>query len=588
MSDYLMKMLCALFVGLIVFVLGLVLGKAGLYVETMTALLWGVVFGIGTYMLMIPEVFKRVKHICCDYDWAEETVKFYCAIPRKMRQSFWLLFMLINIAFLFYTINFMWGNEDWGAIRFAVDHQEGLKSGDFSAYWLQELIFDGKLLPVINNLWAFAGLSLAGVLLAIYWDLPKRATPIVVAGLLFAVTPYTMSVLYFAKTMLGMCWLPAMVLTALIISEKRSDYEIKNYVSNLVSVLLLLWAMGTYMPVIDFILIALLGKIFLKTVYSDISLGDAIKRVVQGVVNATAALMIYMFILFSLKEAGKLDVINAQALDLNTPILSLPVVFKYMFLQFGLPMPFMDVAYRLMYLILALAAVFAVIYKAPSIKASIRGLSLLPLLILATLFALFFIAEPADHFGRISFFGLPFFYVLGFAVLIRLGGPYLCRFGYVMAVLLIFMNFVRVAYAQKVWKFGWDAETKLAERIITRLEKMPEFNIDFKYKLLQIGEQSLRSKYYMKKSHELYNGELLGRAYYPEGHAKDAYNFFYQADFLEGDTFEEALREPAIQNYLLNHARAWPYKESLFIYDKYIVLVLDDDALALVQKKISQ
>ena len=588
MSDYLMKMLCALFVGLIVFVLGLVLGKAGLYVETMTALLWGVVFGIGAYVLMIPEVFKRVKHICCDYDWAEETVKFYCAIPKKMRQSFWLLFMFINIAFLFYTINFMWGNEDWGAIRFAVDPQEGLKSGDFSAYWLQELIFDGKLLPVINNLWAFAGLSLAGVLLAIYWDLPKRATPIVVAGLLFAVTPYTMSVLYFAKTMLGMCWLPAMVLTALIISEKRSDYEIKNYVSNLVSVLLLLWAMGTYMPVIDFILIAVLGKMFLKTVYSDITLGDATKRVVQGVVNATAALMIYLFVLFILKETGRLNDVNAETLDLRTPILSFGMVFKYMFLQFGLPMPFMDVAYRLVYLLMVLLGLYALIFKAPNVKASIRGLGLIPLLIMATVFALFFVAEPAVHFGRISFFGLPFFYVLVFVILIRLGGPYLYRIGYALAILLIFMNFVRVAYAQKVWKFGWDAETKLAERIITRLEKMPEFNIDFKYQLLQIGEQSLRSKYYLRKPHELYNGELLGRAYYPEGNAKDAYNFFYQADFLEGDATDEALREPAIQNYLLNHARAWPYPESLFIYGKYIVIVLDDEELALMQKKISQ
>lgn len=588
MSDYLIKMLCALFFGLVVFVFGLVLNKMGLHVEMMTALAWGMILGIGAYVVMMPAVFKRVKHICCDLDWAEETAKFYCSIPRKMRQSFWLLFMFINLAFLFYTINFMWGNEDWGAIRFAVDPEESIRSGDFSAYWLQELIFDGKLLPVINNLWAFAGLSLAGVLLGVYWNLPQRATPIVVAGLMFAVTPYTLSVLYFTKTMLGMCWLPAMVLTALLLSERRSDSEIGNYFCNLISVLLMLWAIGTYMPVIDFILLSVLGKIFLKAVYADISIADAAKRVLQGVVNATAALMIYVFILFILKETGRLNELNAAALDLRMPILSLPMVIKYMFLQFGLPMPFMDVAYRVMYILLVLSAVFAIIYKAPSIKASIRGLSLLPWLILATLFALFFIADPAGHFGRISFFGLPFFYVLGFVVLIRLGGPYLCRIGYVLAVLLIFMNFVRVAYAQKVWKFGWDAETKLAERIITRLEKMPEFNIDLKYKLLQIGEQSLRSKYYMKQSHELYNGELLGRAYYPEGNSKDAYNFFYQTDFLEGDAKEEALREPQIRDYLLNRARAWPYQESLFIYGKYIVIVLNDDALALVQKEISR
>jgi len=385
-----------------------------------------------------------------------------------------------------------------------------------------------------------------------------------------------------------MCWLPAMALTALLLSQNRSDYEIKNYLYNVVSVMLFIVAIGTYMPVIDFIILAVLGKMFLKVVYADISLSDASKRVVQGVVNLTAAVMIYVFVLFILKETGRLSEIHNQALSLNTPLLSLPIFFKYTFLQFGLLMPFMDVAYRLVYLVMVLIALYAVIFKAPNVKASIRGLGLFPFLLMATMFALLLIAEPAAHFGRISFFGLPFFYALMFVVLIRLGGPYLCRIGYVIAILLIFMNFVRVSYAEKVWKFGWDAETKLAERIITRLEKMPEFNIDMKYQLLQIGQQSLRSKYYLKAPHEFYNGELLGRAYYPEGHAKEAYNFFYQTDFLEGDATNEALNEPAIRNYLLNHARAWPYKESLFIYGKYIVLVLDDNALAVVQKKISR
>lgn len=587
MSGYLMKMLSALFVGLIVFVFGLVLDKTGFHVEMMSAFMWGVVFAFGTYAVMIPSVFKRIKHVCCDLDWAEETIEFYRSIPKVYRKSFWMLFLFINLAFLFYTINFMWGNEDWGAMRFAVNPHESLKSGDFSAYWLQELIFDGKLLPVINNLWAFAGLSLSGVLLAVYWDVPRRVMPIVVMGLLFAVTPYTLSVCYFAKTMLGMCFLPAMVLTALLLSHNRSDFEIKNYLYNLISVLLFIWAMGTYMPVIDFIILAILGKMFLKVVYADISLSDAGKRVVQGVVNLTAAVMIYVFILFILKETGRLNAVNSQALSLNTPLLSLPVFVKYMFLQFGQPMPFMDMFYRLVYLLMVLLALFAVIFKAPNVKASIRGLGLLPFLLMATMLALLFIAEPAAHFGRISFFGLPFFYALMFVVLIRLSGSYLCRLTYLMAIVLIFMNFVRVSYAQKVWKFGWDAETKLAERIITRLEKMPEFNIDVKYKLLQVGEQSLRSKYYQKKTHELYNGELLGRAYYPAGDAKEAYNFFYQTDFLEGDDKDEALKEPAIRNYLLNGARAWPYKESLFIYGKYIVIILDDNALSLLQKKIN-
>jgi hypothetical protein len=56
----------------------------------------------------------------------------------------------------------MWGGDDWGAVRYATKLKDGLSEGRFSAYWLQELLFNGKILPVINNLWSFAGLSLAG------------------------------------------------------------------------------------------------------------------------------------------------------------------------------------------------------------------------------------------------------------------------------------------------------------------------------------------------------------------------------------------------------------------------------------------
>lgn len=586
MSKNILNMVCSLFLGLIVFISGTIAINAGIKLNSETLLIISTLVALACYIILMPNIFLQVKHLCTDYDWAEECEKFYKNIPAKYRQSFWMLFGFINLAFLFHTIHFMWGNEDWNAVRFAVDHNEGIREGAFSAYWLQELIFDGKILPVINNLWSFAGLSLAAVLLAVYWNLPQRSTPIVVTGLLFAVTPYTLSILYFAKSSLGICWLPAIVLTALLLSEKHGLTDVRTYLYNTVSVLLFLIALGTYMPIINFIAIAVIGHIFLKTVYADISIRDASKRVLQSVVNFTAALMIYWLILFLLKETGRLNEATAQAVTLARPLMSLFVWIKYSFLQFALVLPFMDPVYKVIYALLALTALFTLIYKAPNSHASIRGLIIVPFLIFASLLALLFAAEPEINFVRMSFFGLPFLYALLFVLTIRLGGAYITRLAYTLAILLIFMNFVRIAYAEKVWKFGWDAETKLAERIITRLEKMPEFNIERQYKLLQIGEKSLRAKYYQKSSQELPSGELLLRAYYPEGAAKDAYNFFYQTDFVKEDAREDALKEPQIRNYLLNKARAWPAKESLFIYGDYIVLILDDLALSNIQKTL--
>ena len=582
MSAKFFNLICSIVVGLIGAVVFFLIHQSGQQSFGEQALFYGLVSGICCYIVLIPNVFKKIQHICSDYDWADECARIYHEIPKKYRQSFWSLFGLINLAFLFHTMHFMWGNEDWGAVRYAVDSREALHSGSFSLYWLQELIFDGKILPVINNLWAFAGLSLAGVLLAIYWNLPQRATPIVITGLLFAVTPYTMSIMYHARYTLAFFWLPVIVLTALILSEKFGKDHIHTYCYNLVSVLLFLWALGTYMPVINFVAVAVLGKMLLKVVYADVQLHDSSRRICQGVANFTAALMIYLLIIFILYETNQLEQPNSLTYVLSEPLRRLPLLFKYAFLQFALPFPFMDTAYKIVYLILGVLALYTLIFDAPNAKAAARGLVVLPFLIIFSLVSILF-AEDVN-FLRMSFFGLPFLYALAFVSIVGLGHKKILKAGYLLAIILIFMNFVRVAYIEKVWKFGWDAETKLAERIITRLEKMPEFDISRQYQLLQIGEKSLRHKYYQKKPDEANSPELLTAAYYKQGNATDAYNFFYQTDFLKGDARADALQNSVIKDYLLNKARAWPAQESLFIFGDYIVIVLDDNALALVQK----
>lgn len=584
MIKYLFQFLCAFLGGLIFYCFGVTGDNLGFAVNHGALAEYACLFGLAVYVLLFPFVWKKLQHLLCDYDWADETVRLYQSVAGEYRRSFWFLFAFINLAFLFHTINFMWGNEDWGAVRSVVNPEEGIARGAFSLYWWQEVLFDGKILPVINNLLSFAALSLAGVLLAVYWNLPRQVMTIVVCGLLFAVTPYTLAVLYFAKTSLGVCFLPAMVLIALLLAEKQGQDNVHTYIYNIISILLMLWALGTYMPVINLIGVLILGKIFLKTVLGNVRLLEAFSSVKQVIANFTAALMIYWLVLLILFETGKIDFDGFTVTQLAVPLLRLPDVLVYALSQFLQPLPFMGLGYKAVYLLLVVFALFVVIYKAPSGKASLCGLLMVPFLLLVSVLALAFLRYPSENILQMTFLGLPFLFSLAFVLLLKSGGIFINRLTYLLALLLIFMNFVCVSYAEKVWKFGWDAETKLAERIITRLEKMPEFDINRQYQLLQIGEQSLRAKYYIKGVNERKSGALLHNAYYAEGKAKDAYNFFYQTDFLSGDAQSDALNEPVIRDFLLNKAQAWPSKNSLLIYGKYIVLVLDENRLAVVQK----
>lgn len=594
MKKSILYLLISVMSGIIISLGCIISARYGSDICMTTSVISGIFGAIAVFCALTPEIREAIRHICCDLDWADECVKGYNAIPRLYRKSFWQLFGFINLAFLFHTINFMWGNRDWAAVRFAVNPEQALSEGRFSAFWLQELLFDGKILPVINNLWSFAGLSLAGILLGIYWKLPQRTAAYVITGLFFLITPYTMSWLYFAQNTLGNLWLPAMVLSALLLSENRSKSLNTTYLCNICSVLLFVIALGTYLPVLNFILVAILGKVFLQTVFSDIELKCAFKRSLQSFVNLTSGLMIYAFIIIILKDT---DVIKTAYNTVLAPIWSypakIPTLLMIMFTQFGTTMPFMDIAYKGGYLLMSLIGLFSLIILSPNAKASTRGLILIPLILLASKLTFLLSVPSAEnpaHLARIDFYGLPLIYALSLAIILKLGGNYLKRIGYGLAILIIFMGFVRLSYAQKVWKFGWDAETKLAERIITRLEKIDGFNVNGHYKLLQIGNQSLRGKYYLHKAGEAESGELLGWSYYDAGRSKDAYNFYYQADFLEADSdLATAIKEnPTIKEYLLNKARAWPAKESIYLSGEYIVIVMDEGELNKAQQYISQ
>ncbi|MBR2273684.1 MAG: hypothetical protein IJ864_02495 [Alphaproteobacteria bacterium] len=589
MSKFLFRFLIAAIGGMVIFVGGILLGKFS-SINCHQALGAGFFTMIGLYCLLSPVIWLKIRHIFCELDWAEECGRIYDRIPVVYRHSFWILFGFINLAFLFHTINFMWGNEDWAAVRYAVNPEESLARGAFAAYWLQELLFEGKILPVINNLWAFAGLSLAGVLLAIYWRIPRQTWQVVLIGLIATVTPYALAVLYSVKTSLGVLFLPAIVLMAVLLAERRGQNDFHTYFYNIISVFLFVWALGVYMPVINLIAIAFLGRILLSVITDDMDIKAAAEQTKQGIANFTAAVMIYWLILLLLREIRILAPLYVDSFHVANPLWRLPQVLSYAFLQFVQPLPFMDIAYKICYTLFALFALFAFIFKAPSAKVAVRGLALLPLLLLASVWALAFATLPETQLVQSGFLGMPFLFALLFAMVLSVAHEesLLRRIVFVFSILLIFMNFIRIAYAEKVWKFGWDAETKLAERIITRLEKMPEFDINRQYKLLQIGEKSLRSKYYRRGPFEINNGELLGYAFYPAGKAKDAYNFFYQTDFLSDDVQDQALKIPEIRQYLLQTARAWPAPESLFIYGSYIVFVLDEVQLALVQKKLDE
>ena len=277
---------------------------------------------------------------------------------------------------------------------------------------------------------------------------------------------------------------------------------------------------------------------------------------------------------------------NTEAISLDILPQKFIETLKVMFTQLLIPIPFMEYKYKSLLFILLLMGICFVIDKG-----GIRKLPIIVLLILAVLFAsklAFFIADERgqvlaelENFAfvpRLDFYGLAYVYALGLAAVLIYTKGWWYKLGITLAIIITFMSGVRDMYAQKVWKLGFDAEMKAHERIVSRLEQMPNFYADHKYRLLQIGSLSLRSNYYIKEENEATSLDLLSTSFTPQYMSRIVYNFYYPEHIFSDNAVISDLSEVG-KNYLRHQATVWPMQGSIFIDGNIVIIVLTEEGL---------
>ena len=162
----------------------------------------------------------------------------------RYKIELWISFALINIAFLFHTINFMSGDHDWNYIKAPNYWSEGSFEGRPLHFVLQAILFDGHVLPILNNIISFFALSVSGILLAKYWQIPYSKTNYIIFSVFTATMPYTMVWLFYAKDMLINLSLPLIGVASLLMAEKA--IERKNVYYHLIAIFMMFFAFASY------------------------------------------------------------------------------------------------------------------------------------------------------------------------------------------------------------------------------------------------------------------------------------------------------------------------------------------------------
>ena len=76
----------------------------------------------------------------------ERNIKNYIRNFHKNYQKIFLIsFVIINIAFLFHTINFMFGDHDWNYVKKTIQWNEGTFEGRPLHFVLQSIFFNSDM-----------------------------------------------------------------------------------------------------------------------------------------------------------------------------------------------------------------------------------------------------------------------------------------------------------------------------------------------------------------------------------------------------------------------------------------------------------
>jgi hypothetical protein len=122
---------------------------------------------------------KNLYQKICDFDLIA-LFKSRLQISAPFICGFLCAFLSLNLIFLYHGAHFLFGDHDWKYLSDGIKLNAGLFEGRFSQFILINLLSQGEIFPILNNVIGFFGFSLGIALLAKYWEIPRTKTAYII------------------------------------------------------------------------------------------------------------------------------------------------------------------------------------------------------------------------------------------------------------------------------------------------------------------------------------------------------------------------------------------------------------------------
>ena len=534
-------------------------------------------------------------------DLLDFLIQGYHKIPAIYKKTFWTVFIVLNIVFAFHTVSFFWSNHEWPLMAGHISPTHFWYEARFTQT-MPYVLFGSRILPVMMNIFGFFGLALSSVALAIYWKIPKKVSFYIAFSLMTALMPYNLIWLYHtAQT--SYFWGVFIIVCALELFDKKSDSHYLILWSIPIS-FMLFWTMGMNASFIMTIFILAIGRYSIDFVNGEkvFTLFKKASLLFLNIIIATAILKLCVILAqhYHILLSG---FYNTQHIALSDIFSKFFRIIPYMWKQFTITYPFFDDCF--LSFLLCISALGFITFFWQSIKK--RGFVLgfwvvffmtIALLMASQLTTLIAKQEGIEFWFRITgYFGLYYIFALMIA--------FLCHFFtknmlknilFLIATVLITFNIQRDMYAIKVWYQGREAETKLMDRVMAHIEMSEGFQYDKKYAILLLGDFSLRMKYY-QEHYDMYDMSILNWSFRAPWETMTYFNYYAPSNFIHTNyrdywNFEFTKKLfPRLStdtfNFILNKASVWPDKNSVFIKDNTIFVILDKGLLNSLKRQIN-
>jgi hypothetical protein len=540
-------------------------------------------------------------------DIMENSIKTYRLIPKHVKRSFLIIFISMIGVFSFFLINYIPGREDWGALlERSPLFGWAIIQGRYFTNFLPFFLFDGNIgLPILNRIFSFFLLSLASVMLCMYWKLPKRTIVFSLVGLSLVLQPYILAWFFYLIGGEIFLTLPFFIMSGFFLCEKAANFQSwHKFLLFIVAVLCFWFVLGIYPVIINTIAVVFFGRLLIDFISSkDKNLRQLISYKIPIISVITVGMSLHYVVILWLQHK------NILVNDYNSGLISMSeipfrclliikTVLKYLS---SYNLPFFSQFFTSMWTFLLFLFICSSAYKFMQEKNEYGKRFFNIMLMILFLFITLFVSFSTNliskitmfYVARTDFFGIAFFHVFILTMLFKLHihRGIIKNIIFLCCISMLFFCVVQDFRAQKIWYFGFEVEKQQWMRIINRIEITPTFEANKTYKVLILGTTlPYRSFFYTYRNTKklVESGELLNFPFMASWGSSnlDPLNH-YSAYGLRGtwrqipsdwspNEFKAAAESVKEEIF---KAEPWPASSSVQIKDDIILVVLDKNDL---------